>query len=39
MTPKNISEVIQQTNPYAVDVLTGVEEAPQHKDGKSQKIH
>lgn len=32
LNPENISTIIRQTHPYAVDVLTGVEEAPGHKD-------
>lgn len=32
LTPDNIFEVIQKVHPYAVDVLTSVEERPDHKD-------
>ncbi len=31
LNPANVSKVIQETNPYAVDVLTGVEERPGQK--------
>ncbi len=32
LNPDNISSVVNEFNPYAVDVLTGVEKAPNHKD-------
>lgn len=32
LTPLNIAAVIRQERPYAVDVLTGVEKSPGHKD-------
>lgn len=32
LSPTNILPLIQETHPYAVDVLTGVEERPGHKD-------
>lgn len=32
LNPSNILQVIQETRPYAVDVLTGVEEKPGRKD-------
>ncbi len=31
LNPDNISQIVQAVNPYAVDVLTGVEERPGHK--------
>jgi len=32
LNPDNVLQYIQETNPYAVDVLTGVEERPGRKD-------
>lgn len=32
LNPSNVLQYIQETNPYAVDVLTGVEERPGRKD-------
>jgi phosphoribosylanthranilate isomerase len=31
LNPANVTKAIKETNPYAVDVLTGVEERPGHK--------
>lgn len=32
LNPKNILEIIREVQPYAVDVLTGVEESPGRKN-------
>ncbi len=32
LNPENVLQIIHKTNPYAVDVLTGVEEGPGRKD-------
>lgn len=32
LNPANVAQIIHETNPYAVDVLTGVEEKPGRKD-------
>lgn len=34
LKPANVLHIIQETNPYAVDVLTGVEASPGHKDAE-----
>jgi len=34
LNPANVRQIIQDINPYAVDVLTGVEERPGQKDPK-----
>lgn len=39
LSPTNILSIIHETQPYAVDVLTGIEERPGHKDpGKINKF-
>jgi phosphoribosylanthranilate isomerase len=32
LTPENVAEAIQTVRPFAVDVTTGVESSPRHKD-------
>ncbi len=32
LNPDNVQQIIQQTNPFAIDVLTGVEKSPGRKD-------
>jgi len=34
LNPTNVASLIHETHPYAVDVLTGVEETPGHKDSE-----
>jgi phosphoribosylanthranilate isomerase len=37
LTPDNVAEAIRLVRPYAVDVATGVESAPGHKDPKKMR--
>ena len=37
INPDNVRQIIRQTNPYAIDVLTGVEKTPGQKD--QTKVH